>query len=239
MYRFSQSFPRDVHRILAVLKLSNKYDAQGIRQRVIEGLSPFIPTTFSDFDSWTLGSDNPLDLGNHSPFVATDDILGLAAIAEHSAPIFVPFALYGLQCIDPASLSNVLDGVPARRGRFILSPRLQRAYLQGRLKLTALSRKEVYPSLFSRSQCRTSLTCDSLRLALIQSLQETDGYLDPLWPYSILDGFCVGCDFALKTEQSTGRRKVWKELPGVFELPSWEELRKEAFRNPEIQSDVQ
>lgn len=238
MYRFSQSFPRDIHEVLAVLKLSNKYDAQGIRQRVIEGLSTFIPTTFSDFEAWTLGSDNPLALSNHSPFIATDDFLGLATIAEHSAAIFVPFALYGLQCIDPASLSKVLDGVPARRGHFILSPRLQRAYLQGRLKLTALSRKEVYPSLFSKSQCQTALACDSLRLSLIQSLQETDGYLDPLWPYSILDGFCLGCNFALTTEQSAGRRKVWKELPGVFELPSWEELRKEAFRNSEARRDI-
>ena len=72
-----------------------------------------------------------------------------------------------------------------------------------------------------------SVPCDKAR---IERYNETVNPLVPCNPFALWDaekakGLCGPCKVAAQTTHNTGRQAIWDQLPGVFRLPDWDELK--------------
>ena len=161
-------------------------------------------------------------------FNSIPEYVALVCALDKTSPHLLPSALLRLTRIVGGSMDFVFDGVQGRSRHVYLPPHLQRALVQGRLKLSILARTAVYPELFKPS---TILHCGCGRYqgnALYLMVQD-NGYVDPIKDNSqALDEFCAPCKKTLQDKAKMGRSKVWDELPQAFGLPSWEELTKAA-----------
>ncbi|KAF7314086.1 hypothetical protein HMN09_00567700 [Mycena chlorophos] len=93
----------------AILRLSQKYDVEYLRQRCLSHLSAIYPTTLEDWDACGY-AEHILGLGSRmSPPIGTFPILPtLELAAEAEAPWLVPALMYLGLC---AGMEGILDGI--------------------------------------------------------------------------------------------------------------------------------
>lgn len=77
--------------------------------------------------------------------------------------------------------------------------------------------------------CQAIATCSATRRKLAVDMFFPVAKLIGLmiWQKGLGKGMCEICVSVAAVEHEIGRRRLWEALPGVFDLPGWEELNKE------------
>ena len=220
----------DPYATVAILKLSEKYEVDKLRRRVINALAPFFPTTLSAFDELRAQGAT----AQFHQLRVIYHIISLELALESTAPSFLPYLLHFLAGQKTEVLNLILSGDGDSGKSLIVSPRTRNALLVARQRLSALARKEVFAKIFEVGVCEQAGRCNGLRLAFIIDFQSPDGYLDPLqvaraFDQDLPDLFCPSCAAPMSQSINEGRARVWDQLPKIFDLPSWDELKKRTF----------
>ncbi|KAF7334941.1 Glutamine amidotransferase type-1 domain-containing protein [Mycena venus] len=182
----------------AVLHLSDKYDVTVLRHAMISILSDLYPNSLKE---WAGSLDAPTSVE------------------------FSPVVMY--EVCTHVKLDDILSGA----GKFTIEndiyqrrcvlgyPRLE---LAQRHVLRYLTREE------EQGECETTLKCDAERLRWVNMELKSDE-VDPLADSKVdwWDGWegCSTCLEAAKETYHAARQKLWDELPTIFKLGTWEELR--------------
>ncbi|GJE90736.1 hypothetical protein PsYK624_068800 [Phanerochaete sordida] len=220
---------------VAILKLSEKYDAYKLRRRVIAALAPLFPSTLEAFDGLRARGaprqSYQLRLIYH--------IISLELALEHAAPSFLPSLLHFMAGQKIEVLELVLSGGNDYKKALVLSPKVKQALWLAKQRLSALARKEVFTKMFEVGACDQAERCNALRLAFIIDFQSPDGYLDPLqqpraFGQNLPDLFCPSCIGEISRSFREGRARAWEELPRIFALPPWSDLESGTFDPPPV-----
>lgn len=153
----------------------------------------------------------------------SDTIMRAIALAHETNVLqILPYLYY---CASRISLHRLLKD---REGD--ISWRLKSILLAGRerLRYAELSLSYSFLCVFQRaSQCKGGISCAHTRgpeneWRIVQCSKAPN----PMKLYTGWDklGVCRDCVEFNKGLHEAGRREVWERLPGMFELPKWEEL---------------
>jgi hypothetical protein len=206
--------------VAGILRLSTKYDVRYLRHRAISYFANTYPSTLEAWDR----RGKIADLEN-APFVA------LKLIREVDIPEQLPAVLY---CCSMQSIEDILDGMPLnwRGSRSEMDVADKRTCLIAKRKLEEALRGRVLSFLrvhhVTRCTNRGDSTCNTGRLNFASLMAIRDSDQDPLKKSIDWDKYsnfvCNVCFTFSKESFETARRKLWEELPGFFDLPTWSEL---------------
>ena len=206
----------DYHEILALARLSHKYEIETIERQAIRCLETFFATWFHDWErrrppfnfydnSWAIGAVVVARLTNNT------DIL--------------PLALYHCALLG----GEVIDGFTRKDGTV---EHLEPTDLKRCIDAYGYLRAET-PQVFDRiftappsRACQSRAICQANVQAIRESLDaETD--VDALYVtdltidvWVIDHPLCDTCTSALKKRNRAERRTIWKGIPSILNLPS-------------------
>lgn len=202
--------------VQGILRLSTKYIIRYLRQRCISLLLTKFPSTLDDYTSKTVAPKRD----KYKP----DNLMCAITLARQNNVLeILPYAFY---CIARLSHKRILKERPTD-----ISWKDKTLALVGRERLqwaqTSLS--HVFLLNFQRAPL-----CQSPLCAIARGPHTEWHVLDcmkspnPLRPYDTWDylNVCSDCVTYCKIRHSKGRQEVWDRLPDLFELPTWDELRK-------------
>lgn len=219
-----------------LLGICSKYQTMLVLRRVVTTLQHFFPSTLSELDhSYNDCPDRCHTFPAGHPFrcstLDNGDVRRLVQTARKAElHVLLPAAFLWLSVDE---IPEILSEKYADWSRDELS-----TLLQGMLELDRIGRDDVFDALYSpqrdiSDQCSNPAWCHDSRHAIIIDTQYW-GY-DKVMPFHTLDfekseapQLCSACEDALKKSYLAGRATAWEQLPGVFGLPGWEELRKSA-----------
>ncbi|KAJ7496929.1 hypothetical protein FB451DRAFT_1017263 [Mycena latifolia] len=213
--------------VAALLRLGRKYEFRKLLDLAVERLTTENPTTLEKYDRFTPdeGVYVPKRLVNYPGIIF--DVLTLAR--EHNILSVLPCAYYRVS----THTSYLFSGLPRGDGTTAsLALVEQHRCVLGRQKLSRAQSRSGYALGWLRSWvpddgCTQPDECTTVRDDFLHD------YLDLLgvWAlerYSELHlTFCAACKPPNKEAVRAGRKKVWDDLPGFFDLPPWDELRNE------------
>lgn len=206
--------------LASVLRLSTKYDIPTFRWKCIEELKSTYPCTLEAFDA--KGYDGRSNLN------VSDAQLGSAMrlFRECDVPELLPSLFY---LITRGSLADTLQRIHDLHEYDSLN-----RILLVREKLINAQVADIAPYLYRprvSDHCSTPNKCSENGLARVRLIY---GH-DPIIQRALKDrngqfcsalGYCSVCTTSFRNAYLEGRRKVWGELPGYFDLGTWEELLK-------------
>ena len=204
-----------------VLRLSTKYNVKGLRQIAMSHLNNAYPITLEAWDK----RDAALPFSpEECPPIA---VMQLAR--EANVPNILPIVMY---CCSIRSLADILDGVTWNGTHFALSSTDQRTCLIARQALLTAKRRTVSTFLNpfeGITVCGTRAACNTGRLRAVFTNEDDADGCDPLWDRFDWDGYastvCPSCLAASKTSYKNSRTTVWADLPGLFDLPRWAQVK--------------
>lgn len=189
-----------------------------------------LPSTTSLHTLYSAYTMSPSPSQSHDAAVTkqrlrSDTVMRAIALAHETNVLqILPYLYY---CAARISLHRLLKD---REGD--ISWRLKAILLAGRerLRYAELSLSYSFLCVFQRApQCKGGISCAHTRgpeneWRIVQCSKAPN----PMKLYSGWDklGVCRDCVEFNKGLHETGRREVWERLPGLFELPNWEELWK-------------
>ncbi|KAJ7479823.1 hypothetical protein FB451DRAFT_1556640 [Mycena latifolia] len=198
--------PVDLRVILAILRLSHKYDIQYLYLRALNHLAKdgwYKPAYDDVFESHLLESDS--DVG---------------------ALWFLPWAYY---CTSTFSAEDLLPLRQDQTEQFVKTSLLAQLHLSR--ATIAVNR-----FLTMRDACATAPTCNRIRdthLARVLNQFKTGEDLEPHAEWDAKDleglkteGMCDFCYALAETRHHEAMTAFWDTLPSIFGLPPWKELRK-------------
>jgi hypothetical protein len=209
--------------VSGILRLSTKYHVQPLRQKCINLLTPKIPTTYIWFKGLNHGrgkrySDFPVDI--------CFQIINLAR--EANVPELLPFAFY-LCARLPTNL--VLNGTSAA----VLSWKDRAICLAGRAELLHAQRTISYSPFIDIQQ---SASCETRPSPCVSKIPATTRIawerrifveihtLEICSSMPMKRHVCTPCVEHAMLQHREGCEQVWNMLPGIFQLGSWEDIRK-------------
>ncbi|KAF7341711.1 hypothetical protein MSAN_02069500 [Mycena sanguinolenta] len=212
--------PATFNVVAGVLRLSTKYDVEYLRTRALLHLSAALPRSLAEYDL----------RGHVTPFHTETNVTFPLLLLVHELALAwaLPTALYFAAL---STVKRIMDGFSSNGHNIELPRSLQRTLLIGRNTL-------VVAQTYHILRCFRTLPCDGcLRrescqvtsrvlyeaVAGLQLLSPLNLFSPEAWN-SITSRLCAPCSLAMGQEYQTARQKVWDELPGTFELGSWEEL---------------
>lgn len=210
----------------AVLRLSVKYEADFLRQRLIFYLTGRYWINIEDFSS-------PRNVN-----ILPGDLIQL--VRDVHIPILLPSAFYEAALLSSADLDSIENEPSAAEGYKGLSKEDWMTVHRGREKLQDALDRHVFQHLAlvgSSRECTDPENCRSSRMEIVDKfytgwIQRPDvlGITSnkPRW-VSGLRSLCPKCVDVLEGSLQESHPKVWMETPGYFRLPSWEILRRKSF----------
>ncbi|KAJ7765623.1 hypothetical protein B0H16DRAFT_396799 [Mycena metata] len=234
---FFEPHPRlvNLHHVLSILHLSNKYSIEYLLRRAMVHLSSLYPTTLAEYDEG--GFSSLLDLEEED--ILPSRIATIQVAREVNALWILPSASYEIASIDEAIVDKTLQCVWYKDRPARLSDGDQILFLKSSMRI---SRQENFilasinpPNVIHG--CLREVTCTLERLRTLtdvqNSLTENCEALRLLHQLGdLLDGCCQVCIDHLETALAEARQAVWDKLPGFCGLPSWdvlEEMKEKAF----------
>lgn len=229
--------------ISGILRLSTKYMVRYLRQRCISLLLTKLPATFESYEakSRTANMSSPQ---NTAPSI-TAKTVSSGTLAATPPPPDRYRSDTVMRAIKLAQDNNILEALPYAYycvSRFphkrLLKERAgdiswkdKAICLVGRERLgwAQMSMSYSFLLLFQRSPMCQSLLCAHARSPHAEWHQlENNRSPHPLREYERWSelNICADCVLYCKQRHQLGRREVWNSLPTLFELPSWEELKK-------------
>jgi hypothetical protein len=224
----SETFPV----IAGILRLSTKYDIEHLRNRAIVVLEYHYPPTLKLWDQ----RDCWRDLGT--------DFEALNLARETNVPQLLPGVMY--ECCTEYMVEEIVDcfrGNPTIKELRIASPEDRRTCAAAAKEL-ATRQYMACIAVTEPSQrivkCATRQMCDHAKLNWLQKIESTKraspkgldsaSEFSPLDPDIILGwdslqaGLCGACFSKAKERYKQTRMALWRDLPTLFKLPSWQKL---------------
>lgn len=212
--------------VSGILRLSTKYCMTQLREKSIDILKQKIPCTLSDFLS-----TRSEYLRHHHDYPPSTRIRIINLARETNVPELLPFAFYQCARLDWKLLLN---------GTYsdVLSWRDKAICFAGRERLIDAQKTYTHSFLVDfkpSSACLRPGGCGfpsrgrNFNWDLLRNFFRVPQALEPLnlnlWDPPIYS-FCRRCEDNLQEEHRKGWECIWEMLPGIFELGSWEEIRK-------------
>ncbi|TRM66475.1 hypothetical protein BD626DRAFT_565588 [Schizophyllum amplum] len=230
----------DPDKLLAVLRLSHKYDVHALRRRSLEYLAGFLPVDYQDFQSKHY-AHNVMSRLDNAPLDFYPPIYAIAR--EIGALWLIPGIIYKMQNI-MSGKTSMLDAIHR------LPMPLNASFVKRMDKVSRLITR-CFPSssfISIRQSCPRSPidyydeydsdaepSCGTQWYDLDFWLQRL--HADPLRFYGRdggawaggadmeeEEGMCDGCCKAMRARVERGCAKFWDELPKCLGLPAWKHL---------------
>lgn len=213
--------PIELWIVLAILRLSHKYDVHYLHRRALEHLV---------VDGWYMAThyETPQDhlIGSGSESGPVDYISVITTAVQVGALWLLPWAYYQASGFAAEQLHPFLEGTTEQHARKCLAA--HKHLIRGTV---AINRFLVKGS----PDCATRKICDDLRESILSGVfdhiqDESD--LNPLcywdaesWENLADLGLCDSCCPLAKTGHDEAASAIWDKLPRIFGLPPWEDLR--------------
>ncbi|KAK7013083.1 BTB domain-containing protein [Favolaschia claudopus] len=211
--------PVEFEDIIGVLRLSHKYDVQYLFQRALSHLDVLYPTDPVKRVSHSL---------THVQFLAvhwnhvTVDMISLRAACEVGATWMLPAMYYEI-----APVRSFLDHA---------ADYLQTSQIQTCLAAqSGLVRAHASSYRFLRSLPQVRCGSAACYAAVQEAYDVLEGWnersldMDPLG-YSVFDDMdselCLACSEFATAQFSAAQQALWENLPALFMLPNWDELKE-------------
>ncbi|KAJ6554170.1 hypothetical protein B0H19DRAFT_143054 [Mycena capillaripes] len=225
--------PVELNAVLGILRLAHKYDVRYLYLRALKHLSiPYGPSSLEEYCS--SGSQDYIiyDSDEHLRFFSI-----IRAATEVGALWLLPIPYYLAAKHTRVTLrSKIQLGAQEHAVQTCLAAQvdLHRATVKlSSLFSTASDRSD--PGCKDRKNCND--TKDGYNAVILEALWKqpcisplemwadattSDGWFSPSW---LAQHICDHCLTQAKARQAEILQGVWNDLPGMFNLPSWEELR--------------
>ncbi|KAJ7125109.1 hypothetical protein C8R44DRAFT_131791 [Mycena epipterygia] len=207
----------------ALIRLGRKYDFRALLDTAVERLTFESATTLEEFD--LNGIYDTTRIVNYPGILY--DMLTLAR--ENKILSALPCAYFRvLVCHTQEELFDGIsrgDGTSASLALIDL-----RRCVLGREKSMSLQFKEGYTLEWLRKwdhddDCTDPAICHRKREALFYANASKPLGLSIFRQTDVI--FCSACSQHIKALMIAGRQKTWEELPGLFDLPPWSELKND------------
>ncbi|KAJ7637223.1 hypothetical protein B0H17DRAFT_961266 [Mycena rosella] len=233
--------------IVGCLRLSHKYEVDYLRRRALIHLSSRYRTTLAEFDSRVCSSPDSAPSKAMSwpwPDVPTFTLCVIQLAREVDALWVLPLAFYDLS----TGCNMPKDSPKPRIGREIfhgavhnglptsLSAQDQDSFLQGHTIHTRAAAGDIMRFLSHPQDiegCTSPVRCLAVRLEALEKHRADVAALShiPLrvWGpdnWKKLEDVCPACLAGLKSTHAKAREAFWDDLPNMYGLPSWKELRQ-------------
>ncbi|KAF8216778.1 hypothetical protein K438DRAFT_1797818 [Mycena galopus ATCC 62051] len=210
--------------IAALIRLGRKYDFNNLFDSAVARLTSEYPTTLQEFDA---SADDFVSVEEYSGFEF--DMISLAT--EHNILSILPVAYYCV--LGKFNLIELFDGMSREDGTVARLSGLDfRRCVIARERLLVKQCQPDYTFGWTRREfggCTKPTQCRTLRDGVLSEyLDEADIEALAL-PSNALNSFkfCTACTRHAHECMIAGRKKIWDELPGFFDLPPWDELGHE------------
>ncbi|KAJ7250524.1 hypothetical protein B0H12DRAFT_1052387 [Mycena haematopus] len=208
----------------ALIRLGRKYDFKYLFDSAVARLTAEFPATLQEYDALRSGQTI-----HWYPGLSFDVI----TLASDNNILSVLPCVYYKGIMNCATLGQLFDGFERADGtRASLSSVDFRRCAVGREKLLLKQFQSGYTLGWTRKwefdDCADSVRCSTLRETIQTSFLDDEiaypGAL-ALPSYLVSFKFCAACRQHITASMAAGRKKIWDELPGIFDLPPWSELK--------------
>ncbi|GJE92811.1 hypothetical protein PsYK624_089680 [Phanerochaete sordida] len=223
------------HDYATILRVAVKYQADGLRKRIISILQCIYPDNLQAYDKvHRVGVQfATTNLLHRLPLDDLESHIAIINVArEADAEVLLPAAMMRLLQRDFETLV-----VAARTSG--LDATLVLEALPG---LSALAREHSFGMFYSTEmrisdQCFSDKACSRVRRLVVEHL-ERPGLAHVAGPFAVV-GFsqgklgynsCQACRSTCQLWYENGRKAAWEELPACFKLPAWSVLRERAMQ---------
>ena len=213
--------------ISGILRLSTKYMIRYLRQRCIFLFLTKLPSTFESYEAKARvagSSSTPPTHARSRDRYRSDTVMRAIKLAQDN-DIYeaLPYAYY---CVSRFPHKRLLKERPGD-----ISWKDKAICLVGRERLhwAQMSMSYAFLLVFQRSPVCQSVLCAHARGPHTEwHVLENDRSPHPLREYDRWDSLnvCPDCVAYCQARHLEGRKDVWRYLPTLFELPTWEELRE-------------
>lgn len=214
----------DCDRVTSILRISTKYEMAMFRNQCILELKQLYPSSLNYFDAVYSLSGAPWTFQTKE-----DEAVNFAKVFdlvhELNVPEILPCAFYFWTQLDVSTILATLSKGDSA------------ACLVGRDRLQKMQHEQTYGFVLhfpSYDQCQCCGDCKQQMDSMVTHFHRTKGQWTDLNPYTIQladfsvyrDGsICAVCLKGMEKDHQNARKKVWDNLPGIFGLGTWEELR--------------
>jgi hypothetical protein len=215
--------------ISGILRISTKYNIHILRQKCIDVLRTTFPSTLA-------GCDTLLASGYTYLPLAIARAIPLAR--ETNVPEILPWAFYisthiPMEVLLNSTVLSWRDKTLCLAGKERLWE-VQKTITHQFLFEGASSLRTPLSSSFPSANCTNSCQTKGPQIPVsgwreTEELRKTPHPLEKYEKWSSLK-VCQKCAMQLEFVHQSGREKVWKTLPSIFELGSWEEIHKDQNR---------
>ena len=217
--------------IAGILRLSTKYIIRYLRQRCISLLLTKLPCTFESYEAKSRATNVPLSSPTMIPMsdrYRSDTVMRAIRLAQENNVLeALPYAYYCVSRFPHKRLLKERSGDISWKDKTIC--------LVGRERLlwAQMSMSYSFLLLFQRSpKCQTLLCAHARGPHAEWHVLENFRSPHPLREYDRWESLnvCSDCVRYCQARHLEGRKEVWKHLPTLFELPTWEELKEMQYR---------
>ncbi|KAF5373481.1 hypothetical protein D9615_009460 [Tricholomella constricta] len=202
--------------VSGILRISTKYNILTLREKCIAVLRTKFPSSLSACDRL---------ISSRYKYVASTIVRAIPLARETNVPEILPWAFY--------ISTNIANDTLLEDS--VLSWRDKALCLVGKNQLWEMQKSITHKFHFEFSKAPTcQLPCQS-RLPQLMSWRRTEELRvspHPLEQYLDWDSLkvCPRCVEYAQMQHQKGREMVWKTLPSMFQLGSWEDIQKEQNR---------
>lgn len=201
--------------VSGVLRISTKYNIQLLRQKCITVLRTKFPSILTGCDAL---------LASGYQYTPPAIVRAIPLARETNVPEILPWAFY-------ISTHIAMDDLLADS---VLSWRDKALCLAGKERLWEVQKTLTHPFRFESVRALNCNACQLKppQLADWREMEELRKTPHPLEIYSKWSSMkvCQKCLAQMESQHQAGREKVWKALPSIFELGSWEDIHKDQNR---------
>ncbi|KAJ6519057.1 hypothetical protein C8R45DRAFT_851697 [Mycena sanguinolenta] len=210
----------------AFIRLGRKYDFKNVLNFAMARIIAEHPTTLEKYDAM-----GPIFETIEMYYGIYFDVITL--LSENAILTALPLAYY--RATHMRSLDELFDKIIKADGsRASLSEADLRTCAVGHQKLFDTQFEPGYTLGWARdlevAHCTSLATCRSSREKLLKRYKKY--YL--VWALRVVGSglfqshkLCAACARCARESMIAGRKKIWEELPGVFGLPPWNELKND------------
>ncbi|KAJ7910539.1 hypothetical protein B0H13DRAFT_1714278 [Mycena leptocephala] len=205
--------PSELAVVLGILRLSHKYDVHYLYRRALDHLA--VDGWYkTNYDKQAKDHLIDIDIDITSPF---NPLSVISAVIEVGAQWLLPCAYYGAATYPAEELLPFLAGKMEQ-------PALKSIAAHAHLVRGAIT---IGRAIIIDDACATRDLCDQARERALSKLLDVvaETWVDPFQMAYPTTGMCSKCLKLTKTKMHEAASAFWDELPGIFGLQPWEELR--------------
>ncbi|KAJ6497612.1 hypothetical protein C8R45DRAFT_1093963 [Mycena sanguinolenta] len=211
----------------ALIRLGRKYDFKNILDSAVARVTDQNPTTLEEYHAWVVdGNYKPTRIISYPDYAI--DVLTLAR--ANNIGLALPVAYYRTLTRSTNQLLHAAQSKDEASPSLALID-LGRCFV-GRQRLVAKQFQPGYTLGWLRewpfADCESPAKCSAKRKSKFHSYMDRQS-VEPFggraeeWTKSL----CVPCYQHAIESLNAGKAKMWEDLPGVFDLPAWSELKND------------